>query len=544
MLVLTPPSDNIRFIDEIQLLLLKKQTQTVIDSLKDSDYVNWLDQSPSFPKFFHCSVAVGALDVVKFLVEAFPKQIEVLNIYQSTPIFTAIENRQDSITKYLIDCGVDVTAINGKGDSLLHLMATREGDYYKEISRIISIKAPHLFDKENKFGETPLHYACLCGNIQTIKYLLSNGANLLKETNIGKMPIHYAMESVHSVEIIRLLNEKEHQLFSENNQHKKSVVNISVVEVKPIKILGLPKVLKSVTVPHTPFKTSKCQKITEIVNQSKQQHLKDKPLIVTSSKHLHTNILSLDGFTNNPIHQMFFIEKLIKECPNFLEYCDVLFSVSFSTIISAALLTNTFNILKDTFPIVLNYTFNQKTKFKYIKHYIHLLFDGIFIHDLPRRFITYYFDLEKSLQYANDDDSLEEVLLKSFSVPALFKPYKQSVSGRHIQGNPSLLSLLKFIRNNTNLIECNLLSISDICPSFIDSQTKEKDDVLPTTKITDVVIHSKKKECKYLSIDLLKDRFYRFEPDVMTDPTKYEYDKKVDSIELDSLKQWLNRNWH
>ncbi len=65
----------------------------------------------------------------------------------------------------------------------------------------------------DRFGHTPLHWACLKGQLDTVKWLIEKGANInarsdcIPGENAGIYPIHCAAESG-SVEIVKLLLKK------------------------------------------------------------------------------------------------------------------------------------------------------------------------------------------------------------------------------------------------------------------------------------------------------------------------------------------------
>ncbi|KAL7714090.1 phospholipase A2 [Entamoeba marina] len=208
---------NEMLIDSLQLKLINHENEEVIHSLKETNAKEWLGVSEFFPKFFHCSVAVGALDVVKYLVEMFPARLEVKNVINSTLLYTAIENQQDEISEFLVSCGADLLVINGRGNSLLHLLVRRYGNYYQTLIKVILEKKKDLLDVQNCYGETALHHACLAGNVTSVKYLLDSGANPMIETVLGKLPMHFAMESIHSEEIMNLLIQKESKLTTTTN---------------------------------------------------------------------------------------------------------------------------------------------------------------------------------------------------------------------------------------------------------------------------------------------------------------------------------------
>jgi len=50
-------------------------------------------------------------------------------------------------------------------------------------------------NKENKYGETPLFYACNSGKIDLVEYLVKHGADINKRNKYGNTPLFNACES-------------------------------------------------------------------------------------------------------------------------------------------------------------------------------------------------------------------------------------------------------------------------------------------------------------------------------------------------------------
>lgn len=44
----------------------------------------------------------------------------------------------------------------------------------------------HLINIKNAFGKTPLYVACECGNLNIVKFLVENGANVQIKSNVDK----------------------------------------------------------------------------------------------------------------------------------------------------------------------------------------------------------------------------------------------------------------------------------------------------------------------------------------------------------------------
>ena len=103
---------------------------------------------------------------------------------------------------FFYECNVDLTVVNARGNTLLHALVCREGPLYQQLVAEILEKAPALVNAKNAHGETPLHLACLTGCMHMVELLLNSNANPTEPTHDMKLPFHYAIESVHSSQLI------------------------------------------------------------------------------------------------------------------------------------------------------------------------------------------------------------------------------------------------------------------------------------------------------------------------------------------------------
>ena len=73
--------------------------------------------------------------------------------------------------------------MNHNEKSLFNLC--KKGDLNK-VKNLIEIEDVDL-NLRDKWDSTPLYYACLCGHIELVQYLLSNGKNLSKKDLIQEI---------------------------------------------------------------------------------------------------------------------------------------------------------------------------------------------------------------------------------------------------------------------------------------------------------------------------------------------------------------------
>jgi len=80
-------------------------------------------------------------------------------------------------------------------------------DILKYILNVCSEDAGSVIDiRDERYNKTALHFAAESGNIDTVRFLLANGASPLIQTPKLWAPLHYASEYGH-VEVVRVLLE-------------------------------------------------------------------------------------------------------------------------------------------------------------------------------------------------------------------------------------------------------------------------------------------------------------------------------------------------
>jgi len=80
--------------------------------------------------------------------------------------------------------------------------AAERGDL-DQLRRLI-VEDPAGVDARTVRGSTPLHFACVGGNLPTVEYLVSSGADVNATNDSHHTPLHYAAARDHA-EIVALL---------------------------------------------------------------------------------------------------------------------------------------------------------------------------------------------------------------------------------------------------------------------------------------------------------------------------------------------------
>ena len=179
-------------------------------------------------------------EVIKLLVQAKPKTLEMKDSNKYTPLHIACSNKSVTfeIVKYLIDiyphaareiddkeemplniiCSSVSKVPNKTAIEILKLLLTvhpdglRHGNYDGECPfhdavthesldfvKVILDTDPGLVGQIDGYGRFPLHHACLNGSIETVKYLHGLFPELAMVRNLhrddGNLPLHYACMS-------------------------------------------------------------------------------------------------------------------------------------------------------------------------------------------------------------------------------------------------------------------------------------------------------------------------------------------------------------
>lgn len=176
-------------------------------------------------------------EVVELLLDA-GADINAKNIYKSTALMLAIYTGANDAAKLLIERGANLRIEGEKLFTPILIAATKNQEIFyalldKDASLIQSTYRPngsglYHFAAQSDFGvslfeylqnklnvtdfaniqnnekATPLHFACLQGNVSNIKYLLSKGANVNSQDIHGKTPLMYAIEG-NQLEAVKLL---------------------------------------------------------------------------------------------------------------------------------------------------------------------------------------------------------------------------------------------------------------------------------------------------------------------------------------------------
>ncbi|MBT4963713.1 MAG: hypothetical protein HON32_05980 [Francisellaceae bacterium] len=157
----------------------------------------------------------GNLDALKPIIENLPDDVardELVNKLTpsgTTPLYMACENGNESVVNFMINVGADCRVCNLDGANSAHVLARKDN---AKILKVIVESLPD--DSHSEFvnkqitssGATPLYLACHFNHQDTVRYLLSIGADYKIHGANGLNPMHAAAQSG-NLEILKLLLE-------------------------------------------------------------------------------------------------------------------------------------------------------------------------------------------------------------------------------------------------------------------------------------------------------------------------------------------------
>lgn len=134
------------------------------------------------------------------------------------PLLLAVERGYFEIFRILLDSGAKLNGVDGKGNTALHY-AAREIQFTRSrqfLEALISLRSN--IEARNVDGETPLHVASRRGSVETVKFLLDNGADIEARDNRGETPLAHAVLYWGFSENMSLLLERGADVNSRNNR--------------------------------------------------------------------------------------------------------------------------------------------------------------------------------------------------------------------------------------------------------------------------------------------------------------------------------------
>lgn len=141
-------------------------------------------------------------------------------IDEKPALIYAIEKGYFDISLKLIEANADVSQTDDDNYSPLHYAFINETTPLRVIKSLVEHGAN--VNAVSSIGRTPLHIACINGNLHAMKYLISVGADLHRTDMFGNTLMHIACMNNYT-DIVKYLISSELNLYQENNNDIQAV---------------------------------------------------------------------------------------------------------------------------------------------------------------------------------------------------------------------------------------------------------------------------------------------------------------------------------
>ncbi|CAG2200904.1 unnamed protein product [Mytilus edulis] len=150
----------------------------------------------------HAACCAGNYDIVSMLISK-GSDINMFDVDLETPLHKACRKGSLGVIQKLLDFGADINKANGNVHTPAHIAKSEGAIMDEHILKALEENKIELTEKRNltnskrnklttdliRYGWTPLYEACINGDIETVKSLIRDRANVNMKTNSGEMPL-------------------------------------------------------------------------------------------------------------------------------------------------------------------------------------------------------------------------------------------------------------------------------------------------------------------------------------------------------------------
>ncbi|KAL7715023.1 phospholipase A2 [Entamoeba marina] len=568
---------------------------SVLEFLKDDNALSAIADTPYFSKLIHIACQKNYANVVTLMLEKYPEKIAIFDIHHNTPLLKALQYNNVKVAILLLsmgNCRVDLC--NDQQYNILHVLSNIPFEEFTHLlcQRIVD-EYPLFVNRKNIIGETPMHLACLNGNVEFVKFLFENRASITELTNQKKSVRDYAIFAQNNSKILLDLIDS-HVIFNDKYgsplRLTPSPTNIeSPIINESLNVSGSPQNSPSLTSSTQLNNTNENNEEEEATNQrtSSPSGIFDRffrkeksPRILPEDQYRkylseclinERIIISVDGGGIKCILQAIVISRLVEKFPMLLEDVNLFCGVSASSFICADLALG--YSPKDIKHIVLIKKSRGLTSAIYSNKYIinisNITFGDKMLSDIPKHILINSFLFDTGENDANRstkaclfnnfipgcDCKISDACLRSAAAPGYFPPYQGYADGGIYENNPVTCAFpFLFGEKGIGIDVSNTvcLSISSGKPpiNYIDIEKYTDVGVVQLLPIAvDGFLWSRKNMSVETGIAFLGERYKRFDP-VLSDKLDLDCADHIDRVvevaeqlDLTDIEEWVVRHW-
>jgi ankyrin repeat protein len=163
----------------------------------------------------HIAATEGRLNIVEYLINRYPVDINAKDINNETPLHLAAANGRQKVIEFLVNKTADTNALNMDNATPLHLAAVNG---HRDVIEFLIGKSTDINAKDINH-DTPLHLAAQYGRQKAIECLIDRGADINAINIDNATPLHLAMRCLK-----RFFGNLNDQTMREVLKYKKQII--------------------------------------------------------------------------------------------------------------------------------------------------------------------------------------------------------------------------------------------------------------------------------------------------------------------------------
>jgi ankyrin repeat protein len=178
-------------------IIVKETLESIQDPEKRKEIANSHDKTTGDTPA-HLVISKDSIEALKYLLEGCLANMEAKNNKDQTLLLKAADEKSWKSAEYLVQRGADTSAIDKAQSTIFHSVA--KAGYDSFIEGIFKIRDKGIINRQDNWGQTPLHIAAFKNDLPMALLFVIAGAELNILDKLGnKTPAEVADEEGHSL---------------------------------------------------------------------------------------------------------------------------------------------------------------------------------------------------------------------------------------------------------------------------------------------------------------------------------------------------------